>query len=634
MAIAADGAIRVIDLEADRDAVPPLPMDQPVKQLALAPDGSALAYLLEDGAAGYVGLAGSRATLDVEPGRELTCLQFASVNRLLLGAADGQLLEWNNASREAKSIDQLPAAIACLAVCPGNGAILAGHGRQLRIVREGLPPVELPARQGAVTHVSVSRNGDCVLSWSEPGEVTRWRVNWVNGQYRAETLATSATGRSTAEISADGQTLVTLDDRQLLFWDGKTGEFRGAVETPAALREAQFLPLPLEATNRLMTCDSTGKLRLLAGYSPTRAATAYPGGTQRGLVVLPGGAESDQLASAGDTDSILLQSSSLESLLRVWHGRQAVALAGGQGRVARLAVAFRDGEVALHENDGNGASGWRVTQRWQLPQPCRRLAMPGDGSCLLAIQADGTVHAWTLAENAAPRVMGLPELTQPACASVAFAFDGQQCLLGTDRGELLLWKRAGDAWEQAAMLAKAHEGPVLDVAAFVGSLWVSLGADQRLVLHDGRLSQVISEAAQRGASRLATHATEPEVAVASGRGLQRWLFARGQLRRTGQAMAEHSGPIVDLQYGRAQPMLFTTAEDRSIKAWNLGEDLQEGTVGGRRVDSSNATPSGQPAASPAAKPGADPTDVIPPEVRAMFEAQGAKRKKAKEAGKP
>lgn len=623
MAIAAEDVIRVIDLEADRDAVPPLPVDQPVKRLTLAPDGSALAYLLEDGTAGYVGLAGSRAVLEVEPGRELTCLLFASVNRLLLGAADGQLLEWNNASRAAKPIDQLPEAIACLAVCPGNGAILAGYGQQLRIVREGLPPVELPARQGAVTQVSVSRNGDCLLSWSEPGDVTRWRVNWVNGQHRAETLATSATGRTTAEISADGQTLVTLRDRQLLFWDGKTGEFRGAVDAPATLREAQFLPLPLEATNRLMTCDTTGRLRLLAGHSPTRTATTYPGGTQRSLVVLPGNAESDQLASVGDTDSILLQSTvqpspttpstAVELLQRVWLGREAVALSGGQGRVARLAVAFRDGELALHENDGGGVSGWRVTQRWQLPQPCRRLAMPRDGSFLVSLLADGTVRGWNLPDDAAPQECTLPEMPEALCSALALQPAGRRCLLGTDRGELLLWQREGNGWVQAATRPAAHEGPVLDVGAFVGDLWVSLGADQRLVLHDGRLSQVVGEASQRGASRLATHPTEPEVAVASGRGLQRWQFARGQFRRLGQSMTEHTGPVVDLQYGRMQPLLFSTAEDRSIKAWNLGENPQEGTVGGRPVKDS------------AAKPDADPTDVIPPEVKAMFESQRAKR---------
>ena len=101
--------------------------------------------------------------------------------------------------------------------------------------------------------------------------------------------------------------------------------------------------------------------------------------------------------------------------------------------------------------------------------------------------------------------------------------------------------------------------------------------------------------------------------MASGRGLQRWQFARGQFRRLGQSMTEHTGPVVDLQYGRMQPLLFSTAEDRSIKAWNLGENPQEGTVGGRPVKDS------------AAKPDADPTDVIPPEVKAMFESQRAKR---------
>ncbi len=625
LAIATASEIRLIDQETGQDTTSPVILDREVEEMAWSNNDEGLAFLYSDGSAWYVNASTTQQIQEIGGGHEYTSLLFRGTENLMLGTREGELVQWKAmASPEATPVGQFSGPILAMAICHDKKALFVAHGHEVDILRDGKPTIKLPAHTGDVTHLSVSNLGDCVLCCTREGNVTRWRINWTNGQYRPHEMDTRSTAMTTAEISPDGETIATISGSRIVLWDSRSCEFRGSIDTGSPLAFARFPSLPKLATNQLFTCDQSGRLKAWRGHSIVQRPTAYTGGVVRDWSAI---SNPPLLVGAGDGPSILCMSNDRrEHSQRIWHGEAATCLAAAQGDVARIAVGFWNGDLVVFEQQGS-ESNWQEYCRWRIPAGCRRLSMSRDANLLAALMSDGSLAAWNLATR---QSIAQTPSTSRMNTCVAWSADQRHVVAGTTDGELLRFSLASmPGTPQDATRLAAHQGPVLDVEPMSDGSWASIGADDRLLVLDREFKAVLAEAKQPGITCLAAHPTEPELAVGSETNIHRWTVKNSKLRRMGQPWSEHDGFVTALAYSSDGQSLVSSSEDRSTIFWDTRSGPSASSSSSSKslgaVSPKNDVVPPANASDAKAPDGKPSTDVIPPEVRALFEGQKKKQ---------
>lgn len=611
VAIATASEVRIIDQETGQDLVSPIVLDRELAGIAWSKNDEGLAFWYVDGSAWYVNTTSPQQIHEIGADLDCTSLLFRGVDDLVLGTREGALVQWKAlSSSEPAQIARFTGPILALTMCQDKKALFVAHGREVDILRDNKPSIKLPAHTGDVTHISVSNLGDCVLCCTREGHVTRWRINWTNGQFRPHDMDTRSTGITTAEISPDGETIATVSGSRILLWDSRSCEFRGAVETGTPLAMARFPSLPKLATNQLFTCDNNGRLKAWRGHSIVQRPTAYTGGVVRAWSALT---NPPLLIGAGDGPSIVCVSPNhREHAQRIWHGKNATSMSSAQGDIARIAVGYWNGSIGLFERSGS-ESNWSECCEWQCPWPCRQMSMSHDATLLVALLSDGSLKAWNLATRAP---LPLDESLPHSFTSVAWSRQPSQIVAGTLDGEILQISIAGGTGAPTIEHTAAHQGRVLDVKEMNDGQWASIGSDQRLLIHGRGFKAIVAETRQPGCICLATHPTEPELAVGSEMNIHRWTLKASKLRRNGQPWSEHEGYITALAYSADGHSLVSSAEDRATIFWDIRSGAS--VPGSARPPQSSATSNQTDSQVTDPKPA---TDVIPPDIRAMFEGQ-------------
>ena len=452
LAAAISQEIRLYDTVSGR-AREPIAVDGVVGRLAWSPNGSRLAYCQVDGRARVVDLEGRRKPMDIGREERFTCVVFQSDDQLLCGDDAGRLLLWDLSTRRFRELAHYDAAISDVASCASVGVTLAAVGTAVHALRAAGDALVLSGHGEAVEKLAISRSGDSLLTRSISGQVRRWRVNWVSGETQNAPLPVPTTGHDTAEISPDGQTFVTLDHDRALFWDAKTGEFRGGVTAAAPLRSARFCPQPLEGTTRLAVCDEQGRLQMWVGDEVPRQPTVYLGGVVRSIASLPG---TSQVICGGDFPELSLLDAN-PSLSRQWPLRDRPALhvsaAVATSPDALLAVASWPGNIEIYRlRAATGELAWQQTLG--PGTPLIDLQLSRDAQRLVALTRDARLMSWRRDEVSALYVADAasPAADIQGATCMLLSPDGNTCILGTDQGQWQRWTGDDrhDAWRLAA----------------------------------------------------------------------------------------------------------------------------------------------------------------------------------------
>ncbi len=575
----------------------PLITDGVVRQLAWSPNGRRLAYCQQDGRARVVDLAGGRAQLDVESPGRIRCVMFQSDDQVLLGDEDGRLMLWDSSSLQQRELAKFDVPVVDLAQCSDVGVALVAAGSVVHVLRTNGDPIALSADDVDIDKVTILRSGDGLLVRSIDGQVRRWRVNWSTGASQREQLATVGTGRGTAEISPDGQTLATLDQSRVMFWDAKTGDFRGALASSTGpLRLARFCSRPLEATDRIAVCDDQGRLQMWIGDELPRQPSAYLGGVVRAMIGLPG---TSQIVCVGDLPALSLVDPPAD-FSRQWTFRERPAL--------HL-------DFSLRRRDHAG--GWQLAWRHRYLSPAdgdRRIHLATVVSVGRADyrSAVGTRRAPFSRRHTRRSYRFLAARSRSLCCgsrranernewiatSMLLAPDGKTCWIGDDRGQLQRWNgnETSGHWQTSA-IQPLHQGSVRGLKWLKVGIIASVGDDGKLQVWDTVQNVLIAGTDQPSPSCLATEPIRGLIAIGCGDDIHVWRFIDGQLRRQGPPLSEHRGQIVALTFTAEGNTLISSSEDRSVKMWSL-----QTTVTG-------------PAESP-----------VPESVRKMFEQQRSRSK--------
>jgi WD40 repeat protein len=564
IAVVTQRQIRLVNSETGQESDQPILLDNPLTHIAWSPDSARLAGRQADGSVRVFDLTMARKQADVAPGQDITCVVFQSNERLLLGDATGRVTAWNIFERKSETIAVEKEPITALAYCRDLGAILVAHGTRIDIIRSGKPSIKLEGHRADVTHLSVSGNGDTVVSCSRDGRVIRWKPVWAKGNVHRFRLQTVSTGRDTAEISSDLHTLITLQKNRIVLWDAKTGENRGAITTPTECKMARFSPLPREGTSRLVTCDAHGTVMLWAGHSFPRRPTSYVGGVVRGIARL---AKPPLMACVGDDEGLtLLDPSRPDEHTFVWREGPATAVAVNPNVGTRIVISAWDGTFHILERSADGAE-WVEVDRLHPSRRADALALTGDGNFLVGIVFGKELRWWDLADRTSQGVLATG---QPTDVMISMSVSPRENVVvgGTRSGELLRWNLPADEGAAPQRVA-AHKGGVRQLCFLADGSLVSAGADHRLVVHDASLAKTLAEFHPFDATCLAAHPSASQLAAASGREIHLWSLEAGNLRRKGQPLAEHSERITALSFVHDGSKLVSAAEDRTVKFWPL-----------------------------------------------------------------
>jgi WD40 repeat protein len=396
--------------------------------------------------------------------------------------------------------------------------------------------------------------------------VLRWRVNWAKQESQHASLPLATSGHGTAELSPDGQTIATLDESRLLFWDAKSGEYRGSLAGDATLRQARFCTQPLEGTNRIAVADEQGHLQMWAGDDAPRQTTSYVGGVVRSMYSL---AHSGSLICAGDFPHVaLLDPTQPSSHQRVPRERPATHLAAAPQASPVLALADWDGTIDVCQlRAATGELIWQQTLATATMLVDLRIS--ADGRLLAAATADGRLLSWRRDTQGAYAAADAPSHTLPSIPHcLLLSGDGQQCWVGTGAGTLVGWTfdPAAGVWRSAGERT-LHQAAVRAVQWLTDGNVASIGDDARLVVYDVNGNRLVAAVPQPSANCLATHAAAGLLAVGSGDDVHVWRLENGQLRRQGQPLSEHNGPVVALAFTADGQQLVSSSQDRSLKFW-------------------------------------------------------------------
>lgn len=527
-----------------------------VNAVALSPDGSKLAVASKDGTVQVWNPADFKKPLLVLTGHggSVTGVAFSANGQFLASSgADKTVRFWNAANGQLiAAIGAHTASANAVLFNPNNTAAYSvGDDGLLKFWQVPPPgPRPLPAHSGAVTCLSLSGDGNTLLSGGADKAV---RITQLAAAKEIRVF-TGATGNITSVALSSKADVVAAgtSDSRLLFWNANDGKPISQLTAHAgSVTGVSWHP----QTSQVLTVGSDGLLKLWALPAPARVLS-HPEAV---------------LAATISTDGKRLFTGSADKLLRSWDTtKNAIErqFAGHTGAVTAVATSANGqllvsgsgdatvriwNQATAKESDILGAHGGTVTA----------LALNAAGNQVLSSSEDGTLKMWQL-PIAGPKAFVHPD--QVTC--LALSPDGTRILTGCGDRQTRLWNIASGAKE------KDFAGPTQSIQSVAfsgnGSLAAAGSADKSVCVWntaDGKLLKKVDLAAVVNAVALSPDGKFVAAGLADST-LRIVDFAGGKEIKN---ITGHKGPVTALVYRAKGDQLLAASGDKSIQLWNVGD---------------------------------------------------------------
>jgi len=308
-------------------------------------------------------------------GRKNFCVRTASMLATVfsVGVVTGSVAAWLLVARHRDGSDRSPTALAAaVAEGPDSEAIF-------------------PSKAGSVWAVSMSPDGDTLVTGIESGRINVWDVPGKRLRYELHRDPDDKMSAHTGpvwvvEVSADGKAMVSVgDDGTVKSWDLTTGKLTDTLDVKRSVRTAAV------------------------GLKGQRVAV----GDRRGLVEVYDLTGSRESVMKYDLETAVLA-------VAFAPGGDAIAIGGG------------DGKITLWDVNNN-----RKRQSWQASQsPIYALSFSADGKELVTAGWDNEANVWNLADYTR---IGQPLPHDEGVWAVKFSPCGKLIATGSQDGKTRLF---------------------------------------------------------------------------------------------------------------------------------------------------------------------------------------------------
>jgi WD40 repeat protein/tRNA A-37 threonylcarbamoyl transferase component Bud32 len=591
----ADGAVKVWDRRALREALTLRGHAAQVTALAFSPDGKSLASGGADGAVRvWHAASGKRLAAFQAHAGAVTGLAFDPAGRSL-------------ASTGAEPPRERPTVGELKLWDPITGKPLVRKGSHPRLTRAAFSP---EGSHPPLTAVVFSPDGKYLVTAGHVGKVTAFDpttltlVHTFEGEtqraVQRPTLTAGSPPWTSVAFSADGKWLAAGSSAGLVrVWDAATARELFTQPTPG---QAGVSGLAFSGPDGRFLIAATAD-NMIQGWATLSGKPAFTLRGHRGAV----------RAVACSPDGRCLASGSLDRTVKLWDlsrrdddltlrwPNQGVTSLAFSPEGTLLAAATRDkavkvwdvatgkGTLTLRRLPGvvnglafgpggqlAGACGDGKARVWEVPSGRERFCLPGaaplhavafgPGGQLAGACGDGTVRVWEIPSGRESLCLRGPA---PAHA-VAFSPDGARLVVGCNDGTARIWD-AGTGQEIRALrgqgepvhaVAFSPDGRHLATASQDGAVWVwDASTGERLRDLSGHAGAVHGLAYGRG-GRLASAGDDKAVRV--------WDPAGRELL----ALRGHAGTLHALAFSPDGHRLASAGDDGTIKIWD-GAPLQE-----------------------------------------------------------
>ena len=610
IAVAAEPGIHLIQTRTGQ-VEPPIVTNGTIVDLAWAPDGERLAYVLDDGAVGVMDLRGERRQqflMSEEKHYQTLC--FKTEQEIIIGDRDGGVAIWNTFTQKASPLIKCPEGVVQVAYAAEAGLqhVAVASGNTITLVDPDGSQLLLEGHTSPVAHVRFSRSGQILFSASEAGEVIRWQPDWPRNTARRYQFPCRGIEPGTCEISPDNHTLLTLSNNQVQFWGGRRGRYRGSIQAAGPVALARIAPFPFEGTYQFAIAGQDGALELWQGemwQGPRQRwrDTLYVGGVVRDMawtdvskrlvlvgdfshvVVLdPGKRDDRQLVANAFPARTAIVTSKPDTRIRVlgWQGQDATF------QEVDGALDYRRVPQLSETNNGNQSTAEIQQQTFQLNQGAHWVRYLDSGRFVEAPTVRGP---WT-------------EISRgPHATAVEIHALKNKLLVATADKKIRIWERGDESWKlinefdnQGASIRAAK---ILDDHRFV-----TLVEDGTLSLYSQAEAEPLHQIKLVDAHLLECSQDGSYLAAATGSTVHVWKAKDQRFHQVGQPLTDHSAGITAITFSPGNEAIISASEDRSVMFSPLLPRMGE--------TKKTVTP---PVPSKAAK------SVIPPSVRALFEGQ-------------
>jgi WD40 repeat protein len=549
----------------------------------LASAGDDRSVLVRDPGSAPVALTGHQA-----PVHALAFHPSAPV--VVSGSADGQIIEWDLASRTPVQQMSLPHGRI-------NGLELSSDGRWLAAVTQDgtallweradagwRDPVKIPHDLGALNGVTLS--GDLVGLAGENGALVYDRNAKTGRTYRdhdgaVRTIALSQDGTAVATGGADGQVVLRVGDEAPKFLRRHIASLRSVRFTPGG---GELMSASDDGSIRWWSVPGGGWLTGLIGRTGAFFAAALsPDGTR--------------IAAGGD-DSVSLWQVALPPFTGHAAPPFAVAVAedgtvatGGADRTIMVwgadgvrrhvltapatvkSLLFHPDGTLLSAGEDGATTVWDIAAHKPLRTftghqgPITGLSLNSSGDLAASGGADRTIRLFDPRTNAPARV--LPAAHTAEVEALQFSPDGRLLASGGADGRLVLW----DVEHDRRLAVLSERDTALRDIAFTpdGATLITGDADGVITLWDvGARREVGTLPGQRGAVREIAVSGNLLAVAGSDMTITVWdIASRAQIA----ALTGHSGPANALAFGGGDGLwLASTGADPRVILWHIAPD--------------------------------------------------------------
>jgi WD40 repeat protein len=370
-----------------------------VRAVAVAPDGSWLAAVSDDGTARIwdVATRQERSVLKGHRGEMRAVAVAPDGSWLATGGQDGTVRVWDMATGQERSVlGGHVGGVTAVAVAPdGNWLATSGGDRAVRIwdMASGRGRAAVKSHVGGVRAVAGAPDGSWLATGGRDGTVRI--VDVATGQERSVLGGHDDWGVAAVAIAPDGSWLASLEAK-LRIWDMATGREQAALSYGRIVRA-----MAAAVDGSWLAAGSENGMVRIWDLPSARERIAFKGhvGMVRAMAAVPGGS---WLAVGGGV-----------GIVRIWDvvkGRERVAFKGHRDVVEAVAAAPDGNWLAVGDRNG-------MVRIWDIATGQEQAVLKGhrgaveavaaapDGSWLATGGQDGTVRIWDVATWRAQALM-------------------------------------------------------------------------------------------------------------------------------------------------------------------------------------------------------------------------------------
>ncbi len=603
-----DNSVKIWDFPTDK-YLRNYPQSEPVKVVAVSPDGTRLALGLQNGTAKVMTLADGKDLFTVTGHNgPVKAIGFSSNNSVIVtGGTDRTLRFWNAADgKPLGSFVAQTGGLTGLAIAPNNGSVFSTSA-------DGTPKFwSLPtvaARTLTTAHKdtvnALSLGGDNTTLASASADKTVRLSNLTNGQAIRTLEGAKAAVLSTAVSSNNALVVAGTADHQLLVWNVADGKLLG--QKLAHKGPVNGVAIN-SAGNQILSVGGDGSLKIWS--MPASAARTTDMAASATHDAHTGGANAVAYHSNG-TQAI---TGGADKAVKLWDLTTGKVLrAFGPLKDAVIAVALSRDATQISAAAGKSVTIWTTADAKEVrtlahPADVTSLSFNGDKTRLATTASDGLTRVWDLAtglelqafaqNEAAKAVIFHPSNTTVVSAgaeksivvntltltrsintgtpvrALAVTPNGSHLLTGGDDKKVKFWNTSSGMAE-----SKTLEGDksVSAIAVSKNNLLVAVGYGDlptRIYnLSDGKMLTSLKTAGT--INGLAFNSTNTALVTTSKDGpIQVWNMTYNSGQPIGADFGKeiHSyrapGSVSDMVFSPNSQILFTASE-KAIESWKL-----------------------------------------------------------------